>query len=124
MTAILKIQHVALILATDRNPHSLKTGDLRLEVQETSLSVRRTCGGSRPTTVRPRLGCAQGRGRQPRTQVRGYTGKLCVLNPGDEDQAFPLYRHTGSLTSPSMVLPTPGARKKTGSKLSPAALVY
>lgn len=37
--AILKIQCVVLILVTERNPHSLKTGALRLEVQEASLLV-------------------------------------------------------------------------------------
>lgn len=37
ITAVLYIRRVALILVTEGNPRSLKTGALRLEVQETGL---------------------------------------------------------------------------------------
>ena len=41
------------------------------------------------------------------TQFWGYKGRLCT-HLGAEDQAFPLYRYTGSLPSlPMVCLPTP-----------------
>lgn len=51
-------------------------------------------------------------------------GRLCT-HLGAEDQAFPLYRYTGSLTSPSMaLLPTPTLlqleRRQEGNYLSPS----